>query len=229
MIDLYEATVFANADGEYGDKHGIIIDEAGTLNASARLTIAANLGYAETIFINDSKSSDISFFAQTKEIPFAGTAALAAAGFLENMNGSYLVHLNSQGKTIPVTHEDGIIRIEANISIMPDWNFIQASSVSELEGYTTEITSTLEHTMVWAWEDESRGLIRARTFAADWLLPEVEANGSGSMRLAHTLRKDICVVHGSGSEIFAKPMVGNMASLGGVVTASSVPIRSISF
>ena len=42
--------------------------------------------------------------------------------------------------------------------------------------------------MVRAWLDESKGLIRARTFADRIGMPEVQGNGSGSMNLAGQLQ-----------------------------------------
>jgi predicted PhzF superfamily epimerase YddE/YHI9 len=78
------------------------------------------------------------------------------------------------------------------------------------------------HTVAWAWIDEAKGLVRARTFAQDWGIPEDEANGSGSMQLAVNLRRKLTLRHGKGSIIHAQPSreVGH-AEVGGLVIVVS--------
>jgi predicted PhzF superfamily epimerase YddE/YHI9 len=60
-------------------------------------------------------------------------------------------------------------------------------------------------------------MIRARTFAADWGIPEDEANGSGAMRLASTLGKTLEIHHGKGSVIYARRANERFAEVGGRV------------
>jgi len=71
--------------------------------------------------------------------------------------------------------------------------------------------------MVWAWIDEIKGAIRARTFANDWDIPEAEGNGSGSMLLAEKLKRSIEIKHGKGSVIFARPVSNNCVRIGGKI------------
>jgi hypothetical protein len=58
--------------------------------------------------------------------------------------------------------------------------------------------------------------IRARTFAPDWGVPEEEANGSGSMQLAHKLGRNLEILHGKGSIIRASVGSSGIA-IGGLV------------
>ena len=76
----------------------------------------------------------------------------------------------------------------------------------------------MKHTVVWSWMDISRGLVRARTFAPDWGIPEDQANGSGSMLLASKLDRKLEIHHGDGSIIFAKPIDKVSAEVGGLVS-----------
>jgi len=75
---------------------------------------------------------------------------------------------------------------------------------------------------MWAWIDKTKGLIRARTFASDWEIPEAQGNGSGSMVLAAKLKRDIEIKHGEGSVIFAKPAPDGCADIGGRVNESDM-------
>lgn len=51
----------------------------------------------------------------------------------------------------------------------------------------------------------------------DWGIPEDEANGSGSMKLAHMLNRELTVHHGKGSIVYAKPFDQYVAIVGGRV------------
>jgi predicted PhzF superfamily epimerase YddE/YHI9 len=225
VINLFEVKVFCDDNGNYGDRHGIIIDEARAINTANRLKIATELGYAETVYVNDVKSGNISFFAQTEEIPFAGTAALAAAGMLRMLTGADPTNLVSQNHRIAVEIKDGLVWVTAELSVMPAWNLQLLASVESVERMTAQEAERLEHVMVWAWIDEKAGAVRARTFATDWLLPEAEANGSGSMLLAAQLGRPIAVSHGAGSTIYAAPVSKNLAKLGGLVVVTESPIK----
>jgi len=58
-------------------------------------------------------------------------------------------------------------------------------------------------------------------------LPEVEANGSGSMMLSAMLNRSITVIHGKGSRISAKPEPNSKAKLGGYVLINDAPINQL--
>ena len=86
------------------------------------------------------------------------------------------------------------------------------------EVLTNKEVAIMEHTFVWAWVDEEKGIVRARTFASDWCIPEDEANGSGSMKLATMLNREITIIHGKGSVIYARPTNNHFAEVGGYVS-----------
>jgi hypothetical protein len=118
---------------------------------------------------------------------------------------------------IAVSQDADITWVRASLEIMPPWKHKQLDSVEAVESITLDETRSWEHTMAWAWIDETIGLIKARTFAPDWEIPESEGNGSGSMLLAGILDRQIEIKHGQGSIIYAKPAPNNSAGLGGRV------------
>lgn len=93
------------------------------------------------------------------------------------------------------------------------------NSRQELEELTGPQLPNQGHVQLWCWIDKKKGLIRARTFAPDWGIPEDEANGSGCMRLAAVLGRDITVVHGKGSVIYARPSSPGYSEIGGLVSS----------
>jgi predicted PhzF superfamily epimerase YddE/YHI9 len=217
MPPVYKVRVLCDDSGRFGEPHALIIDEDKAISPAKRQAIATQLHLDETIFINDLASGDISIFDTQKEIPFAGTATLAAAKLISNLNDRPLDSLVCQGKSIRVWQKDDLQWVAASLDIMPGWNHIQYESAEAIDRIDSEEAKALQHTMVWAWIDKSEGRIRARTLASDWDIPEIEANGSGSMMLAAALQQPLRIEHGKGSIIFAEPLPNNQAALGGRV------------
>lgn len=208
--------VFVNSDGQYGNPVGVIIDDGKTMSNQKRQETATASGLSEIVFINDLKTNNISIFSPTKEIPFAGHAVIGTAFFIEKQKSSQITKIISMGINIDVKHEGERIWVQAELSKMPDWNFKQLNSASDVEKLTISSTTDFEHCVVWSWINEKDGIIRARTFAPDWLIPEDEANGSGSLLLSTRLQKEIKVIHGKGSVIFAKPVDSKFGEVGGL-------------
>ena len=100
---------------------------------------------------------------------------------------------------------------------MPPWQYEQRKNAAEIDTLSPTEFSSKKHVFVWAWIDKTNGLIRARTFAQDWGIPEDEANGSGAMMLAATLGRSVEILHGKGSVIYARPQNAGFADLGGQV------------
>jgi predicted PhzF superfamily epimerase YddE/YHI9 len=121
-----------------------------------------------------------------------------------------------------MTWQDGKITwARASLSTMPPWHHKQLKSAEAVEQIVVKETTNMEHTMVWAWMDEAKGKIRARTFAADWEIPEAQGNGSGSMTLAAALGRKIEILHGEGSVIYAGPGKTGCADIGGRIVEDS--------
>lgn len=219
MTDVHILRVFTDQNGKFGDLASMIIDEGRNISDTDRQTMARQLNTGETIFINNLETSDISVVHHQGEIGFAGVGVLGAAWLLRNRSTGVL---HSMSGYIKVWQQDDLMWARAELSSLPAWNYKQVDSPSEVEAIKLEDTHEMEHTMVWSWLDEAQGIIRARTFANDWEIPEAQGNGSGAMKLAAVLDKSIEVRHGDGSVIFASPASQNSASIGGRVVEESV-------
>lgn len=206
--------VFTDASGNYGDIATVVIDEGRKISDAKRQQLARQLDTGETAFINDLVSADISIMHPQGEIDFAGVAALGAAKLLSDLNIKPTIVMKGRGGDITVSQDGELTWVRASLATMPPWNHKQLESAEAIERITIEDTKTWEHTMVWAWIDEQKGLIRARTFASDWEIPEAQGNGSGSMMLAVIVDRSIQIKHGDGSVIYAKPAPNNCADIG---------------
>jgi predicted PhzF superfamily epimerase YddE/YHI9 len=212
--------IFVNEKGEYGNPHCVVIDNEKKLDDQSRQAFATKMGLSETVFVNDNASGNVSIFSPIRQCPFAGSALVGTAWLLNKLNKKPLDFLLSNDVKVPTWQEGGATYIRMAKSILPNWNYEQLSTPAEVEKLTLADTKNKEHMFVWAWIDESAGLVRARTFAFDWGIPEDPANGSGSMRLADSVGKEITVIHGLGSIIHARPVEDGLIEVGGLVSNS---------
>ncbi|HUD45165.1 MAG TPA: PhzF family phenazine biosynthesis protein [Patescibacteria group bacterium] len=216
-IKAYILHVFTDKTGNFGDKASVVIDEGKQISDIKRQIITRKLDTGETIFINNLTTANISVMHSQGEIDFAGVGLLGTAWLLTKLRKKATKALYGRGGKINTWQEVEITWVRADISTMPLWHHKQLESVKAVESITLPETTNMEHTMVWAWIDENKGLIRARTFAKDWEIPEAEGNGSGAMLLANMLKRAIEIKHGKGSIIYAKPEENGLVDLGGRV------------
>jgi predicted PhzF superfamily epimerase YddE/YHI9 len=214
-FQVHTVRVFVNDAGDFGNPLGIIPDTGRLIPPAERQGIASQLGFSETVFVNDPDTGNVSIHNPQQEIPFAGHALLGVIWFLNQSRSTPLTSITCGGKAIKTWTDSMFTWIETTTDSLPDWNLEHLPSPGDVERLTTAETTAKPHTLVWAWKDETGSIIRARTFAADWGIPEDEANGSGSMRLASTLQRDIRVIHGQGSELFVTCGTNGALTLGG--------------
>ncbi|MEK7571776.1 MAG: PhzF family phenazine biosynthesis protein [Patescibacteria group bacterium] len=222
MISAQLLRIFTDKADNLGDLASVVIDEGKRISDADRQVVAKKINTGETIFVNDIETAKISVIHPQGEIDFAGVGVLGASWFLTKLRGKPTNALLGRAGEIKTWQEGKIVWVRANASTMPPWHHKQLDSAELIERITLQETAKMDHTMVWAWIDESKGVIRSRTFAKDWDIPEAEGNGSGSIMLANILKRDIEVRHGKGSVIFAKPAPNNFADLGGLVIEDSI-------
>lgn len=210
--------VFTNSEGKFGNPVGIVVDLEQKTNTVERQKMATASGFSEIVFVNNIGTKNISIYTPKHEIPFAGHAVVGTAYFLSQEYKTPVSKLVGIGGKTETWKESEFTWVRSSLSIAPKWNYEQLENAAAVESLVLNETLSKEHTVVWAWIDKQKGLIRARTFASDWGIPEDEANGSGSMRLASTLNKEITLIHGKGSVIHARPAKAGNAEVGGLVS-----------
>ncbi len=215
MENMKVVRVFVDEKGSFGNPVGIIIDTNNSINKAKRQQLAIDSGFSEITFINDIESRDISIYSPTRKIPFAGHALVGTAYYLAHQFNLKFSELVSMGEVIHIVTDGQTTWIQGKLSILPHWNFEELPKVSDVENLTLGQTSDKEHVFVWSWKDRAKGVVRARTFAADWDIPEDEANGSGSMILANKLNRELTILHGKGSVIYSKPLDAFESAVGG--------------
>lgn len=224
MINAYILRVFTDSNDNFGDKASIVIDEGKKIPDVQRQSIARELNTGETIFVNNIERANISVMHPQGEISFAGVGILATAYLLAKLRGKPIDKLIGRDGEIAVWQEGENTWVRTSVDTLPKWHTKQLENTAAVESIRLHETTKMEHTMVWAWIDENKGLLRARTFAKDWEIPEAEGNGSGAMMLANMLQRAIEIKHGKGSIIYAKPAVNNFVEIGGRVTEDTTMI-----
>jgi len=218
MIQAQILDVFVDDEGNFGGGLGVILDESRSISDAQRKLVTKQLGYEETIFINNIKANEVSIYTPEREIPFAGQPMVGAAWLLSQLQGKPPSEIRCLSGNIVTWQSSGLTWIRANLGVMPAWNIKQLPTVDAVDRLAISDAGSLPHTFAWAWASEREGLVRARTFAVDWGIPaEVQTNGSGSMLLASLVKRDIQIKHGLGSTIYAKSENGHFAAVGGRV------------
>lgn len=210
--------VFTDENGSYGNMVGIVLDTKNTVGGVERQKITRDSGFSEVVFVNNLELRSISIYTPQNEIPFAGHAVVGVAYFLNQRCNAPITELMGMGGKIETWRENGLTWVKCDSSNLPPWKYEQLSDPSMVDALTVSEMSGKEHVVLWAWIDEPGGIVRARTFATDWDIPEDEANGSGAMKLAINVGRELTIQHGKGSVIHARPSSSiGCAEVGGMV------------
>jgi len=212
---IHTIKVFVDTNNSFGSPLGIVEDVHKALSAKERQHIAATLNYSETVFIENPQSGEIRVYNPIDECPFSMYAALGAAWFIKNKLSYSIAHIVSKDKVMDVIPAEEKTWVRSAIAVLPSWNLVEYKTLEDIESLAATDFVDKKHVMAWAWMNKAQGTIRARTFAYDWGIPEDEANGSGSMRLAVQLQRSIKVIHGKGSVIYAKQYDNEHIDVGG--------------
>ena len=226
-VEIYVVRAFVNHVGEYGNQTGIVLDTEQKISPVDRQKIATQLHFTDTVFVNNLDTINVSFFNPQQETKFAGDSLISTAYFIKHTLGNNADMITCKGGEIRTWSEGEVTWIRASLVGTPGWQHKQLDSAYAVDSITNVEAATYEHTMVWAWVDEPKGLIRSRTFLLDWGTLEDQGNGSGSMQLASRLGRRVEISQGKGSVIFAEPVDAASARVGGRVRIDEVRIVEI--
>lgn len=179
-----------------------------------RQRIAVELGFSETVFVEDRERGRIRIHTPTVELPFAGHPCVGTAWLLAR-EGTPVEVLRPPAGDVPVRVEDGITWIEARPEWCPPFEFRQLKTPDEVEGLDPPATGGNVYS--WAWIDETTGAIRARCFVPEAGIAEDEATGSAVLALTARLDRPVIVHQGRGSILCARPTPDSRAQVGGRV------------
>jgi predicted PhzF superfamily epimerase YddE/YHI9 len=190
------------------------------IEVSERQGIAAQLGFSETVFVQDRHTGTLAIHTPTQELPFAGHPLVGTAWLLSQSDHPPIV-LRPPAGEVQFALEDELAWVRARPEYSPSWDQVQLddpATVLALDGPP----GALGHVQAWAWQDHHAGVVRARVFAPDYGVGEDPATGSAAIVLCGTIGRELRIIQGpdgAESEIHVRPLAGGWVRLGGRVIA----------
>jgi predicted PhzF superfamily epimerase YddE/YHI9 len=212
MATLHVLKVFVGEDGAGGNPLGVFL-EGGAVPEEDRQSIAADLGFSETVFVDDAERGGLRIFTPGTELPFAGHPLVGTAWLLAQ-EGLESPVLRPPAGEVPVRFEGDATFISGKPEWAPPFELIELDSPAEVEALASP-PDGVDLAGVWAWEDEAAGRVRVRVFLARVGIKEDEATGSYAVRLAARLGRKITIHQGKGSIILAEPKADGTVEIGG--------------
>jgi predicted PhzF superfamily epimerase YddE/YHI9 len=213
MAELHVLRVFVTPEGTGGNPLGVFLEGAAVAE-ERRQAVAADLGFSETVFVDDPGAGAVRIFTPAAELPFAGHPLVGTSWLLARERTAVPVLRPPAGEVPTFTDDDGVTWIRGRAEWAPRMSFRQLANpgqVDALEG----APDGLGFVDCWAWEDEAAGRVRARVFAPTFGIAEDEATGSAAVRLCAALDRELDIHQGAGSRILARPRGEGWIEIGG--------------
>ena len=206
--------VFVSAPGRGGNPLGVFLDASAFAEHDYQ-AVAADLGFSETVFVEDRGEARVRIFTPALELPLAGHP-LVGTSWLLHRDGPSPGVLRPPAGEVPTWQSDGETWVRADPSDAPAFDFVELRSAEEVEALDAAPDDG-GRTVAWAWVDEPRGMVRARAFLSDYGVPEDEATGAAALRLCAVLERPLEIHQGTASRIDVRPAAGGTVELGGRV------------
>ena len=219
MATLHVLRVFTGANGSGGNPLGVFLD-GGRIPPARRQGIAADLGFSETVFLDDVATGRLEIYTPAAPLAFAGHPLVGTAWLLRQ-EAQPIDVLRPPAGDVPTWVNAGRTWIRGRAEWAPPMQlrrYDHADDVDALDG----APDGLGFVDAWAWCDEPAGVVRARVFATDYGIVEDEATGAAAVRLVTSLGRPIHIRQGRGSVILARPGPDGAAEIGGTCAADEV-------
>jgi predicted PhzF superfamily epimerase YddE/YHI9 len=218
VSSLHVLRVFVNEDGEWGNPLAVFL-EGERVAEPDRQSVAAELGFSETVFVDDRTAGRLRIYTPRVELPFAGHPTVGTAWLLAR-EGAPVESLRPPAGKVEVRYAEGMTYVVAKPEWAPPFEYRQLdppAAVRDLSASAQEVNA-----YAWAWIDESAGTIRARSFVPETGIAEDEATGSAAIALCAQLDQPITIHQGHGSVLLCRPLADGRIEVGGKVVLDEV-------
>ncbi|MGI9049220.1 MAG: PhzF family phenazine biosynthesis protein [Rubrobacteraceae bacterium] len=214
MSELHVLKVFVGDDGSGGNPLGVFLDGR-EIPGNERQRVAAELGFSETVFVDDAEQGEARIFTPRSELPFAGHPLVGTAWLLKR-KGYEVPLLCPPAGEVSVREDGDLTFISGRPEWAPGFAHVRLDSAADVDALTGPPDG---HDLVgvWAWEDEEAGSVRVRVFAPRFSIEEDEATGAHAVRLSDMLGRKLEIHQGEGSLILAEPRSDGTVEVGGRV------------
>jgi predicted PhzF superfamily epimerase YddE/YHI9 len=214
MPEIHIVRVFIGPDGAGGNPLAVFLDGM-AIPTDQRLAVTAELGYSETVFVDDLAEGRIAIFVPTSELPFAGHPTVGTAWLL-NETGHPVESLRVPAGEVPTWRDTQWTWVRAQ----PNWvdfrvnpHFVEMTSAAEVDALPGRTDEPWLY--AWAWLDERDGRLRARSFPTWAGIEEDEASGAAAVLMGARAGRELLISQGLGSEIVARPGPDGTVEIGG--------------
>lgn len=224
MATLHVLRVFCDEAGEFGNPLGVFLDGA-EVPVQRRQAVAHELGFSETVFVDDRARAEIRIFTPGEELGFAGHPTVGTAWLLAR-EGDAVELLRPPAGEVGVRRrgegEVALTFVSARAEWSPPWDLIQVGDEAAVEAMGGPPEGRTDEVYVWAWIDEAAGTVRSRCWAVADGVGEDEATGSAAIMLAARQGRGLEIEQGEGSLLRARPLGDGWAEVGGGVVLDEV-------
>ncbi|MEU1628809.1 PhzF family phenazine biosynthesis protein [Streptomyces sp. NPDC020096] len=216
MIDLVELRVFIGPDGRGGNPLGIVTDGTQVPSAADRQRLAAQLGFSETVFIDDATRGAVDIYTPSSQLAFAGHP-LVGTSWLLRERGQVAEVLRPAAGEVRTWPEDGFSWIRGRAEWASGRRTHQYATAAEVEALPAPPPGE-GWLYAWAWLDEAAGQVRARAFPrrGDGIV-EDEATGAAAVILTGELGRALDIRQGAASQILTRIRPDGWIDVGGRV------------
>jgi predicted PhzF superfamily epimerase YddE/YHI9 len=211
---LHVVRVFVGPGDGGGNLLGVFL-EGSVIVPERRVAVTAELGFSETVFVDDVDQARVAIFLPTTEVPFAGHPAVGTAWLLGDVGRPATV-LRPPAGEVPTWRDADVTWIRVppawvQFAVMPQ--FVQFDSVAEVDALPPRSSEPFLY--AWAWEDEALGKVRVRSFPTWAGIVEDEAGGAPAVLMGARMKRPLTIRQGVGSEIQVEPSSDGTVAIGG--------------
>ncbi|MQY22314.1 hypothetical protein NRB20_54290 [Nocardia sp. RB20] len=203
--------MFCGPGGQFGNELGVIRDGSVVPTDAGRLEVARELGFSETVFVDDAATGAIDIWTPSVRLPFAGHPCVGA-GWLLDVAG-----LVTRAGRVEVRHDGEFTWITARSEWVPARTLRQYGDAAAVDAL--EVPPPGAWIYAWAWQDEAAGRVRARAFPGRGDgIAEDEATGAAAIALTAALGRQLTITQGRGSQLTTSPRPDGWIEVGGRVS-----------
>ena len=125
-MTLHVLRVFVDEDGEWGNPLGVFLD-GGRVPEAERQGIAAELGFSETVFVEDRAGGRMRIHTPRIELPFAGHPTVGTAWLLAH-EGTPVETLRPPAGEVGVRHAGEATYVAARPEWAPAFEYVEVGS-----------------------------------------------------------------------------------------------------